>query len=233
MTIQEAIAARHSVRSYLNRPVPGEWMEKLESEIRRCNAESGLHIQAVWEEPAAFSGFAAHYGKFTGVRNYFAMVGPKSAELEELCGYYGERLVLLAQTMGLSTCWVAGTFGKGAAKTACRIRPGEKLVCVIAVGYGAEPGVPHRSKPMEALCECRGPMPEWFRAGMDAALLAPTAINQQKFQVILDGDGVAARALLGPYSRIDLGIVKYHFEIGSGRGSAVWNRKETKKEPLL
>jgi hypothetical protein len=119
MTIQEAIAARHSVRSYLNRPVPGEWMEKLESEIRRCNAESGLHIQAVWEEPAAFSGFAAHYGKFTGVRNYFAMVGPKSAELEELCGYYGERLVLLAQTMGLSTCWVAGTFGKGAAKTAC------------------------------------------------------------------------------------------------------------------
>ena len=48
-------------------------------------------------------------------------------------------------------------------------------------------------------------------------MLAPTAVNQQKFLFTLNGDEVTAKATGGVYSRIDLGIVKYHFEVGSGR----------------
>ena len=217
MTIQEAILARHAVRSYTDQKIPEDVVSRLKAEIDACNEQSGLHIQLVTDEPHAFDGMMAHYGKFSGVQNYVALIGPKSSRLEEQAGYYGERAALLAQTLGLNTCWVAMSFSKGAAKKRCTIAAGEKLVCVLALGYGATQGVPHRSKPMEALCRVDGAMPDWFRAGMEAAMLAPTAVNQQKFLITLSGDRAEAKSLGGFYSMVDLGIVRYHFEIGSGR----------------
>ena len=217
MTIQEAILARHAVRSYTDQKIPEDVVSRLKAEIDTCNEQSGLHIQLVTDEPHAFDGMMAHYGKFSGVQNYIALIGPKSSRLEEQAGYYGERAALLAQTLGLNTCWVAMSFSKGAAKRNLEIESGEKLVCVLALGYGATQGVPHRSKPMEALCRVDGAMPDWFRAGMEAAMLAPTAVNQQKFLITLSGDRAEAKSLGGFYSMVDLGIVRYHFEIGSGR----------------
>ena len=217
MTILEAMQARHSVRSYTDRKIPADIVSRLREEIDACNRESGLSIQLATDEPRAFEGMMAHYGKFTGVRNYIALIGRKSGGLEEQAGYYGERLALLAQTLGLNTCWVAMTFSKGAVKRRCAIGTGEKLACVLALGYGATQGVPHRSKPMEALCKTDGTMPDWFRAGMEAAMLAPTAVNQQKFLITLTGDRAEANSLGGFYSMVDLGIVRYHFEAGSGK----------------
>ena len=91
------------------------------------------------------------------------------------------------------------------------------LFCVIAIGYGKTGGVEHRSRPMSELCRVQGDMPEWFRKGMEAAMLAPTAVNQQKFLFTLDNDTVTAERTGGMYSLVDLGIVKYHFEVGSGK----------------
>lgn len=224
MTILEAMQARHSVRSYKDTPLKTEDIKTLQNEIDACNKEGGLHIQLVTDEPKAFDSFMAHYGKFSGVRNYIALIGKKGAGLEEKLGYYGERLVLLAQTLGLNTCWVALTFGKGAARSRCTIAPGEKLVCVVALGYGATQGVAHKSKPMEALCRVEGAVPDWFRSGINAAMLAPTAMNQQKFMISLNGNTVTAKSLGGFYSKTDLGIVKYHFEIGAGRENFSWSK---------
>jgi hypothetical protein len=217
ITIDEAVQQRHSVRSYQDIKLSEETVEKLRNEIETCNRESGLHIQLVVNEPHAFDGMMAHYGKFSGVQNYIAVVGRKRPQTEEQSGYYGERIVLLAQTLGLNTCWVAMTFSKGTVKKNIVIGKDEKLVCVIALGYGAVKGVPHTSKPMEELCHTDGTMPDWFKAGMDAAMLAPTAVNQQKFLITLKDGKIEYQSLGGFYSQIDLGIVKYHFEIGSGR----------------
>ncbi len=224
MTILEAMQARHSVRSYRDTPLKTEDIKTLQNEIDACNKEGGLHIQLVTDESKAFDSFMAHYGKFSGVRNYIALIGKKGAGLEEKLGYYGERLVLLAQTLGLNTCWVALTFGKGAARSRCTIAPGEKLVCVVALGYGATQGVAHKSKPMEALCRVEGAVPDWFRSGINAAMLAPTAMNQQKSMISLNGNTVTAKSLGGFYSKTDLGIVKYHFEIGAGRENFSWSK---------
>lgn len=140
MTVAEAMQARHSVRSYKDTPLGAEVISAMQKEIDACNKESGLHIQMAVDEPKAFDSFMAHYGKFSGVRNYIALIGKKGADLDEKLGYYGERLVLLAQRLGLNTCWVAMTFGKNAAKSCCTIAPGEKLVCVLSLGYGATQG---------------------------------------------------------------------------------------------
>ena len=157
MTILEAMEARHSVRSYRSAPLDAGAAETLRQAIDTCNKEGGLHIQLVTGDPKAFDTWMAHYGKFSGVQHYIALIGPKGDQLDEKLGYYGQRLVLLAQTLGLNTCWVAMTFGKGAAKSRCSIAPGEKLVCVLALGYGTTQGVPHKSKPMEALCQAPAP----------------------------------------------------------------------------
>ena len=220
MDLMEAMKARHSVRQYMDKPLEKKAVEELQAEIDACNQESGLHIQLVRNEPKAFDGFMAHYGKFSGVTNYIAMIGKKGPDLEEKCGYYGERLVLKAQQMGLNTCWVAMTYSK--IKTAFRIDDGEKLCIVISIGYGKNQGSAHKVKTADEVVKGDGAQPEWFRAGVEAALFAPTAMNQQKFTFALSGNRVSVKAGMGFYTKIDLGIVKYHFEAGAGTEHFVW-----------
>lgn len=220
MDLQQAIRERHSVRQYQDKPLADEAAAALAGELEASNREGGLHLQLVRDEPRAFEGFMARYGKFSGVRNYIALVGPKAEDTEEKCGYYGERLVLLAQQLGLNTCWVGLTYSK--IKDAFRVENGEKLYAVIALGYGANQGVPHKSKRMGEVVEAAGPLPDWFKQGMEAVLLAPTAVNQQKFVFALKGGTVSARAGKGFYTRMDLGIAKYHFELGAGRENFTW-----------
>jgi hypothetical protein len=217
MDLYEAMKQRHSVRSYLEKPIDPDAADKLEKLIDECNQESGLHIQLVKDEAKAFNSAMARYGNFSGVTNYIAVIGKKGRNLEELCGYYGEKLVLEAQRMGLNTCWVALTFKK--VSDAYTVDPGEKLAIVIAVGYGKTAGIAHRSKSPEAVSNINAGSPDWFRKGIEAVLLAPTALNQQKFRFELAGDKVKAKAGFGFYTKIDLGIAKYHFELGSGKSS--------------
>ena len=220
MDLMEAMEKRHSVRSYSDKPLAPEAVAALQEAIEAANAESGLHIQLVTNEPAAFDGFMAHYGKFSGVRNYLALVGKKGAGLEEACGFYGERLVLLAQHLGLNTCWVGMTFKKVA--SAFTVAPGEKLVIVIALGYGTTQGVSHQVKDASAVSNVAPDSPQWFKDGVAAALLAPTAVNQQKFSFELNGNAVSAKAGRGFFSKVDLGIAKCHFEIAAGKENFTW-----------
>lgn len=222
MTLMEAMQARHSVRQYREEVLRKEDAALLREEIEACNAESGLHIQLVCGEPKAFSGLLARYGKFSGVTNYIALVGKKGPDLSETCGYFGERIVLRAQQIGLNTCWVAMTYSKVPA--AFSAGEGEKLCAVIAVGYGKTQGSGHRVKSVREVTEGEPPFPEWFVSGVEAALLAPTAMNQQKFRFALHGNRVSATAGSGFYTKLDLGIVKYHFAMGAGADAFTWDR---------
>ena len=217
MDVKEVIKRRHSVRQYKDIPIEEDIRTKLDELSRECNEESGLKIQVIYDDPECFDSFLAHYGKFKNAVNYIALVGDKKMDnLDEVCGYYGEKMVIAVQKMGLNSCWVAGSYKKGKCKAECS--KGEKLVCVIAFGYGETEGVKHRSKKVRKLCNVtEEEMPNWFKNGLVAAMMAPTALNQQKFFVTLDGDEVIITAQKGAYTRIDLGIVKYNFEIVSGR----------------
>lgn len=221
MELIEAIEKRHSVRSYEGRPIASETVERLKKFISDCNRESGLSIQLVTDEPKAFAGRLAHYGKFSGVSNYVVLVGKKSKDLDERCGYFGEKIVLKAQALGLNTCWVGLTYSK--VKAAFEVKEDEKTVAVIAIGYGTTQGVTRKSKSAEEVMKvAEVSTPEWFIRGVNAALLAPTALNQQKFSFSLSGNVVTAKAGFGFFRKVDLGIVKYHFEIGAGTENFVW-----------
>ena len=227
MTIQEAIEARHSVRAYKDQPLGDEIVKQLEGKIEELNHEGQLHIQLVCNEPKAFQGTLAKYGKFRNANNYIVMAGKKADDLDERVGYYGEHLVLLAQTLGLNTCWVGLSYSKVPGTYV--LGEGEKIACYIAIGYGETQGVTHKVKTVEQVSNASGVTPSWFKKGVEAALLAPTAVNQQKFSfeyVGMSNNRHQVRAKKGfslvGYTKMDLGIAKYHFEIGAGKENFDW-----------
>lgn len=209
MQMLDLMKERHSVRQYSDKKIERDVKSKLNKYVASINEESGLSMQIFYNEPNCFNSMLAHYGKFSNVKNYIAIVGKK--EEQEKSGYYGEKLVLKCQELGLNTCWVALTHGKVNVQT----KPQQKLLILIALGYGTNTGVAHKSKPIKELCK-EDAYPEWFMKGMEAVSLAPTAMNQQKFLFEMKNGQVYAKALRGFYSKIDLGIVKYHFETITG-----------------
>ncbi len=237
MDLLQAIKERHSVRKYIDKPIPADVASKLSASILRINSEQGLNIQMVLEEPKCFASGIWKYGQFSGVRNYLVMAAPKGCE--EKIGYYGEELVLLAQTLGLNTCWVGLTYTK--IPGTFSLRPGDIVHCMISLGYGADSGKQHPEKALEKFYEVASEAgiaegtgaggasgsvaPEWFLNGMKAAVLAPTAVNQQKFKfTLLPGNVVETKTFfsLSGYTQIDLGIVKYHFTLAAGSENFNW-----------
>ena len=226
MTLQEAIEARHSVRKYIDKEIPTDVIAVLQDRIAEYNKFGNLNIQLVLNETKAFTGMLS-YGKFSGVKNYLVMVGKKSKDLDERIGYYGEHLVLLAQTLGLNTCWVGLSYRK--VPEAYNVGKDERLACMIALGYGETQGVSHKIKSIEEVSNASDITPSWFKSGVEAALLAPTAVNQQKFSFEYLGlknnrHQVSAKkgfSMIG-YTQMDLGIAKCHFEIGAGKENFEW-----------
>ncbi|HQL33956.1 MAG TPA: nitroreductase family protein [Treponemataceae bacterium] len=227
MSTLELIKTRHSVRMYTPEPLRAEHVRLLNEHIDLLNGKSGVRFFLIQDSPAAFDSFFGRYGKFSNARNFFVLAGKKGERAEEEAGYYGEDLVLKAEELGLGTCWVGGTYSK----KDIPLEADEKIICVITVGYAAHPGSPRRSKWPSDVVSNTGDLPEWFSRGVEAALLAPTALNQQKFMFSLEaaspatGDKpvVSARVSgFGVFTRLDLGIAKYHFEAGAGRENFVW-----------
>lgn len=226
--IMKAIEERHSVRSFTDETISAEDRAALEDEVKSGNATGKLHMKLVWDEPEAFDSTMAHYGKFSNVRNYLIIAGPAGTNLEERGGYYGQRVALLAQQLGLNTCWVALTFKKRYVRKL--VGEDDKLVCVVALGHGTSAGTSHKVKDAADVVKVPDGMdiPDWFIRGVDAALLAPTALNQQKFRIELiePASDEKPRARIestgGAYSNVDLGIARLHFELGAGTDAFKW-----------
>ncbi|MDR2197465.1 MAG: nitroreductase [Coriobacteriales bacterium] len=219
MDLSEAIRARHSVRQYEGIPLEPDAARQLGAYVEECNQLSGLHMQLVLDDSRGISGLRRLLLK--NAENYLAIVGAHESGLEYSGGYWGEKVVLRATQLNIASCW----FAMGAKKDKVQIAPGEKLLIVVALGNAAQPGKPHTSRQMTELYanESGGELPLWFLAGMDAAILAPTANNQQKFRFTLLPDGIVkAESLGGAWAGIDLGIACCHFEIGAGTENFSW-----------
>lgn len=229
MTLLEAIKARHSVRAYRGQPLSDADAHALQEKIDAVNREGRLHIQLIRNEPKAFQGTLAKYGKFRGVTDYLVMAGAKADDLDERIGYYGEQLVLFAQTIGLNTCWVGLSYTKVPGTYV--LNDSEVIKAYIAIGYGETQGVPHKIKRIDQVSNVSENTPDWFSRGVEAALLAPTAVNQQKFSFEFlpaeDDQLPRVRAKKGfsliGYTHMDLGIAKYHFELGAGTDNFRWS----------
>lgn len=227
MDMLQAMQLRHAVRDYSDQPMSEDTLAAIAQALREVNAASGLNIQLVHGTDDALSGCPTHYGRFKNVRNMLAFIGPDSDELDKQVGYWGERLVLTAVSLGLDTSWVVL---HDTEKTGCSwsLQDGERMPAAATLGYGNRPGRPHRSKPMEELGTVESgtyaDAPDWFKHGIEAVSLAPSALGKQpvQFTLLKDGRHVKAEALEGVQASICLGIAKLHFELAAGTEHFDW-----------
>jgi len=222
-----------SLRSYLPDPISAEQRGELEKTASQCRELSGLNLQLIYDRPEPFNSLSKSYGLLQGVRNYFVMAGPKSdPDLAEKCGYYGEKLVLTATAMGLGTCWVGGTYDKESCL--CHLGADEELICVVAVGHTPEePGgreklirlaAKRKSKSLAELARNLSGAPSWFMSGLAAVQRAPSARNRQGYQFIRQADDTVQARMTAEnnFALVDLGIAKFHFELGAHGGQWTW-----------
>lgn len=211
--ITSLILSRHSIRRYSLKEIEKDKIDIIKNEIDKINQLSNLSISLVINEKEAFSSFLSHYGNFNNVNNYLIIKGDKNdKDIYYKAGFYGEHLVLLMEQLGLSSCWVGVSYKKNVIKK--QIKDNEKLIIVICFGYKEKDGGFHKNKDINKLYEAkRDNVPSWFMLSLEQARLAPTALNQQNFKFILNSDNsVTLINKGGPFSKVDLGIVKYHFD---------------------
>ncbi len=209
----EAIRARHSVRNYKPWKIEADKVAKLNEKIEELNKEGNLHLQLIEDAGKTYNKIFNRAMGLGSAPSVIACVGKEGEDLDQRVGYYGEKLVLFAQQLGLNTCWT-GTFNKKTIEA--EVGSEERLVIAIAIGYGETQGKVRKSKDPSQVTEVPGQHTEWFDKGVEMALLAPTAVNQQKFLIKLKEDEtVEFIDKGGVLSQVDLGIVKCHFEIGA------------------
>lgn len=225
MGIMDTIRARHSVRDYEDKPIEGSKLYMLRSLVDDVAARSGLDIQLVRDNPEAFN-IVARFGLVRGASTHIAFLA-KGSESDEAIGYWGQRIALAVQEMGLNTCWVAIMARK---KSKAKLTDGKKIRVGMAVGYGKTQGKPRKTKPVSELSVVESaPTPAWFSTAMEAAQLAPTAMNNQNFRITLRADGKTVKAeatKTGGWNMIDLGIVKRNFEEATNECKADWAWEE-------
>lgn len=230
MDLIEAIEKRISCRSFTTQGIEQEKVDALAAEVARINEEAGLHFQLYGpREDGTAIDMAANM--FAGNPPYYvAYVGKTGPEPEELLGYYGEKLVLLATQLGLGTCWVATTYN--AETTRVDLAEGEKLHEVLPIGYAPDK-MPMKQRTIRAGIRARdkkyadlwqGPVPfdqapEWIQACIVAVHKGPSAINCQPVVFVQDAEGAPVRATLPEIKRgleyTDMGIAKLHFELAA------------------
>jgi hypothetical protein len=228
-----AIAARTSRRVFTGRPPDGDSVARLETVCREFRPFLGVRTVLVRESPeAVFKGLVGGYGKVKGAPLYAAFVADTAASrFQESVGYVGEAFVLEATALGLGTCWVSGFFRPTAAAGHVPLEPGEKILAVTPVGE-ALGSLTFGEKTMKAFVKASGrrpleslilsgePREEWQRRALEAARLAPSAVNRQPWRFRLEPGAIAVSAdgdasAGGGARRLDCGIAMLHLELGA------------------
>lgn len=219
MDFKEAMQKRHMVRKYTDKPLSDEIIAKINERIELNNKNYNLNMKLMINNSKGVSSIMKLI-MARGVNNFIILAGDVSGNLDERLGYSGADIMLYAQTLGLNTWWVGGTFNRSVS----RYVDNKKVTGIIAIGYGQTQGVPHKSKNVEDVSKYEGTIiPPWFISGVEGALLAPTALNKQDFMLIGNGNRVKIECSNGIFTGSNVGLIKYHFELGAGKGNFEWD----------
>lgn len=217
MTIKEAMKERHMVRKYVDKKIPEDLVSKLNERIEENNKKYDLSIKLMLDNDKAVNSIIKLL-LAKGVKNYIILAGNNIDDLAEKLGYSSADIMLYAQTLGLNTWYVGGTFNRGVSKYV----PNKKVIGIVAIGYGVNNGIAHKSKTLEEVSSYDGTMPEWFQNGIEASLLAPTALNKQDYKIIGKDKKVKIEIDNGIFTGANKGLIKYHFELGAGKENFDW-----------
>lgn len=233
-----AVKKRSSRRQYYEKIIEKRKLKHLEEFIAELNEEfSSINIRLIRKAvDDVFTGIVGNYGKISGAPAYIAFIGQKDGEhVEEKIGYAGESVILEATSMGLGTCWISGSFNSKEVHSDIELKEGEKIFAISPLGYPEDkPTLSERilkavvsSKkrlPLEELVlnEVDPDWPNWIKNALEAARLAPSAMNRQPWRFKVEDDAITV-LLKGKNvdpkksKRMDCGIAMLHLEIGAAK----------------
>lgn len=220
MKMEDAMRKRHTVRKYTDKKLSDSFIDVLNERIEMNNQRHHLSMKLIVKDGNALPLLVRLFIS-KGVRNYVILAGDQAKDLPERIGYAGSDIMLFAQTLGLNTWWISGTYSWYHVRKKVKDK---EIYGILVIGYGLNDGVGHRSDktPLEVSSYQTGDAPQWFKAGVEAALLAPTAFNKQKFKITGNLNNVKIEYDGGSFSGMDKGIIKYHFELGAGKENFNW-----------
>lgn len=230
-----AIFTRRSRRQFINNPISTQLLEEME---RICNEFKPFdEVRAILiKQPSndIFKGFLGKYGKIKDAPSVIAFVGIKNDPfINEKIGYTGEGVILEATALGLSTCWVAGFFRPEIVSKIIKISKDERVFAVSPLGYSPEKwtfeeklmtgfGSSHKRKPLRELLlemdDSKLTIP--IKTILEAARLAPSAVNRQPWRFSVESDGLVVLTdntndTFNISKRLDCGIAMLHMEVAS------------------
>ena len=225
----EAIRHRTSRRTYEKEPIDSDQLHAINQVITNINIESGLRFELLEDTNQFLKGFKKSYGMFKNVQTIIALVGNKESipNIQMQIGYHGQFLMLECVSLGLGTCWIGGTYDKKATKNALHVSKQEELYAVISVGKVSEEKTvkeklisrlgKNKQTIDSLLLEKEEPIPMWVQSGLEAARLAPSAVNGKPI-----GYTYLNKTVKGfitkknhNFELLDLGISLAHFELGA------------------
>lgn len=235
MKITEVIIERKSVRTFTGKPLSEEVRKQIMDFARSVENPYGLPIEYRIMN-AKEHGLSSPV--IVGVEYYIAGKIKKAPHAEEAFGYSFEKIVLYAQSIGVSTVWIAGTMNRDAFERAMELDDDEVMPCVSPIGYKAEKKSVRETMMRKGIkADSRVSFGELFfdgsfdnpltpelagvfRSPLEMVRLAPSAVNKQPWRVIVKDDqahfykksskGYADGAM--DVQKIDIGIAMYHFE---------------------
>jgi hypothetical protein len=225
----EAVPKRRSRRAYDSAPGAEDRSALAATAAAFAPFEDTRTVFVPLAPPGLFFGVIGSYGRVSGPCSAYIFVVDKSSPTADAhCGYAGEGHILEAHARGLSTCWIAGTFSRGAARELAGLRDGEVVRAVSPVGRPAErfssaerviygQGRPKARKSLEQIAVGSDSWPKWALEGVRAAQIAPSAMNKQPWLFRYEGGAVtiSTQGSAGGMARIDCGIAMLHFELGA------------------
>ena len=230
------IEKRRSHRHFeKNRSIEADKLSLLDAVCREFMPFSGARACLVTDPVKdVFKGIIGSYGKIKDAPVFIAFVGNMDIpSVQEEVGYTGEGVILEATALGLNTCWVAGFFRPDSVTSLVKIKSNERILAVTPVGYSHRIesweeklmtgfGRHHRRIPVSKLMSKRGQdkLPEWIRASIQAARLAPSAINRQPWGFDVGNDSITVYVRTGGpeftvSKRLDCGIAMLHIELAA------------------
>lgn len=237
--VRETVEKRISVRGYDGRKLSEEQKEQIRNYAAALQNPLGpkVRIELIERSTAANGEKLGTYGIIKGTDLYFGAAVPKDEHALEALGYDVEQLVLHLTHMGLGTCWLGGTFNKGAFAAAMNVSDDEIFPIISPVGYPAE-----KMRFIEKIMasstkrERRMPWEELFFDGdfntaltaenageycraLELVRLAPSAVNKQPWRVVKQGSTFhffEQHSLPDAdvdLQRVDVGIAICHFHL--------------------
>lgn len=240
--VNETVQKRYSVRTYDSRPVSEEVKEKILVYMEKLENPLGpkVRFQLIEKETAENGEKLGTYGIIKGTNLYIGSAVPEDPCAAEALGYEFEQLILYITSLGLGTCWLGGTFNRGAFAEAMNVQEGELMPAISPVGYPAEKKrLPEKLMRRTVKADERLPGAKLFfktdfktplsktevgayRFPLQMLRLAPSAVNKQPWRVVYDGKAFHffekhSKKEAGPLDiqRIDMGIALCHFHLAA------------------